>query len=107
MTVDPRHPAAAEHFNIPINSEGEEDFILARAFDLGAHRLRGSKILGHSCLGDSGSPLVARSTNGKFVLAGVATFGDQRCHASAPVGFARVTSALEWIREVVGEKQCF
>lgn len=49
-----------------------------------------------SCPGDSGGPVVTQ-INGRLVQIGIVSFGAGACGAGFPVGFARVTSFLDWI----------
>ena len=51
--------------------------------------------------GDSGGPLVAQLTDGRWTQIGVVSFGAAAgCTRGFPVGFARVTSFLNWISSV-------
>ncbi|XP_023293584.2 collagenase-like [Lucilia cuprina] len=53
-----------------------------------------------TCQGDSGGPLVSGNTK---ELLGVTSFGSALgCEAGYPVGFARVTHFLEWIKDHTG-----
>ena len=50
-----------------------------------------------SCSGDSGGPLMVQE-NGRYVLAGVVSFGKKGCAVPEyPVVFARVTAQKDWI----------
>jgi secreted trypsin-like serine protease len=49
-----------------------------------------------SCPGDSGGPVVSQ-VNGRIIQIGVVSFGAGDCGSGFPVGFARVTSFLDWI----------
>jgi secreted trypsin-like serine protease len=52
--------------------------------------------------GDSGGPLVIGNV-GNYTLIGVVSFGSTRgCAAGDPMGFARVTSFVDWIRQRTG-----
>ena len=50
------------------------------------------------CNGDSGSPLVC-GVDGRFYIAGVASWAALNCAPSTPTGFAKVTHVYDWIRE--------
>ena len=51
-----------------------------------------------TCNGDSGGPLAVKK-NDKRILIGVTSFGiNRRCGNGVPVGFARVTSFMPWIK---------
>jgi len=54
-----------------------------------------------SCSGDSGGPLMA-VLKGRWYLAGVVSFGTQRCDSSLPGVYTRVSSFWQWIEEVIG-----
>ncbi|XP_017844426.1 serine protease 1 [Drosophila busckii] len=52
------------------------------------------------CDGDSGGPLVTKENH---KLVGITSFSDaESCKSAAPAGFARITSHLEWIKNVSG-----
>merc|ERR1712130_883498 len=52
-----------------------------------------------SCSGDSGEPLMA-VLGGRWYLAGVVSFGTQRCDSSLPGVYTRVSSFWQWIEGV-------
>ncbi|XP_017010645.2 serine protease 1 [Drosophila takahashii] len=53
-----------------------------------------------TCYGDAGSPLVTKSGS---TLVGISAFvASNGCTLGLPAGFARVTSALDWIRQRTG-----
>ena len=54
-----------------------------------------------SCSGDSGGPLLAVA-GGRWYLAGVVSFGTQRCDSSLPGVYTRVASYWDWLREAMG-----
>jgi len=54
-----------------------------------------------SCSGDSGGPLMA-VLRGRWYLAGVVSFGTQRCDSSLPGVYTRVSSFWQWIEGVIG-----
>jgi len=54
-----------------------------------------------SCSGDSGGPLMA-VLSGRWYLAGVVSFGTQRCDSSLPGVYTRVSSFWQWIEGVIG-----
>lgn len=54
-----------------------------------------------ACSGDSGGPLVLKETG---ELVGVVSFvGNEGCEVGLPVGFARVTKFLDWIKKQMNE----
>ncbi|CAK8990807.1 Transmembrane protease serine 9 (Polyserase-I) (Polyserine protease 1) (Polyserase-1) [Cleaved into: Serase-1 [Durusdinium trenchii] len=53
-----------------------------------------------TCQGDSGGPLICEES-GRFVLRGVTSWGDGCGLAHFPGVYARVTSALDWIHNVM------
>eukprot|EP00526_Cylindrotheca_closterium_P008967 CAMPEP_0113640084 /NCGR_PEP_ID=MMETSP0017_2-20120614/21034_1 /TAXON_ID=2856 /ORGANISM="Cylindrotheca closterium" /LENGTH=511 /DNA_ID=CAMNT_0000551341 /DNA_START=164 /DNA_END=1696 /DNA_ORIENTATION=- /assembly_acc=CAM_ASM_000147 len=53
-----------------------------------------------SCQGDSGGPLVAIQGN-KHILAGLVSWGEGCGDAGMPGAYARVSSAMDWIKKVV------
>ncbi|TRY78589.1 hypothetical protein TCAL_04995 [Tigriopus californicus] len=58
-----------------------------------------------SCQGNSGSPLMTRSPNGKLSLVGIASFGSPSCDPNEPVGFIKIAYNIKWIEEILG-RQC-
>ena len=58
-----------------------------------------------SCQGDSGGPLVVEGSNGKWELIGVTSFGEKCNRKGFPGVYARVTSALDWIYETIGDDE--
>ena len=53
--------------------------------------------------GDSGGALVGQLADGRWTQIGVVSFGAAAgCQRGFPVGFARVTSFLNWISQVTG-----
>lgn len=56
-----------------------------------------------SCSGDSGGPLVVRDPSGRPVLAGIVSFGGERCGLRDQPGvYTKTVGYLPWIREVTG-----
>ena len=53
------------------------------------------------CAGDSGGPLMVRSSTGRFVLVGVTSFSVTDCAAPFPAVFSRVTYFLEWMAAAI------
>ena len=53
-----------------------------------------------SCQGDSGRPLMLKSTQGADVQVGVVSWGYGCAHKDFPGVYSRVSSAYDWIREV-------
>ena len=54
----------------------------------------------YTCLvlqGDSGGALAVRESDGVWTQVGIVSFGASSCCQGFPVGFARVTSFLNWI----------
>ena len=51
-----------------------------------------------ACHGDSGGPLICHQ-NGQTVLAGIVSWGKERCETHLPNVFARVSNYLEWIQK--------
>eukprot|EP00096_Caligus_rogercresseyi_P002681 TRINITY_DN14919_c0_g1_i1.p1 TRINITY_DN14919_c0_g1~~TRINITY_DN14919_c0_g1_i1.p1 ORF type:complete len:231 (+),score=55.90 TRINITY_DN14919_c0_g1_i1:35-694(+) len=65
--------------------------------------LDGYSVQKFTCNGDSGGPLNLEVSEGKYKQIGVTNFGgDRTCIGKRPIGFARVSSYLEWIQEVTG-----
>lgn len=55
---------------------------------------------GTTCSGDSGGPLQCLNAAGRYILAGVISFG--ACtRQNAPIAFARVSEALGWIQQTM------
>jgi len=53
--------------------------------------------------GDSGGALAVNETDGRWTQVGVVSFGSSAgCTRGHPVGFARVTSFLNWISSNTG-----
>ncbi|KAK8738151.1 hypothetical protein OTU49_004071, partial [Cherax quadricarinatus] len=50
-----------------------------------------------ACQGDSGGPLVVQAPGGKWVLAGLVSFGYRCAHKDSPGIFTRLTKYHEWI----------
>ena len=55
------------------------------------------------CQGDSGGPLFCND-NGKWVLQGITSFGNEHCVPSKPCVFTRVNAFIEWIALTMGGK---
>ncbi|KAH7942703.1 hypothetical protein HPB51_027214 [Rhipicephalus microplus] len=55
------------------------------------------------CRGDSGGPLQCPRADGRYVLAGLTSWGIKCAAPRMPGVFARVATRLDWIRSVVGE----
>ncbi|XP_040579539.1 brachyurin [Lepeophtheirus salmonis] len=67
--------------------------------------LNGYSVQKFTCNGDSGGPLNHEVSEGKYTQIGVTNFGaDTTCVSRKPVGFARVSSFLEWIESTTGIK---
>lgn len=56
-----------------------------------------------SCYGDSGGPLLVEK-NGRYVIAGIVSWGIDCGAYGYPGVYARVTSQLQWIRESIGDR---
>lgn len=59
-----------------------------------------------ACQGDSGGPLVTLNGNDLYVLIGVTSWGIGCATPGYPGVYARVTSALPWIRKEIPELDC-
>ncbi|KAH8025986.1 hypothetical protein HPB51_015291 [Rhipicephalus microplus] len=57
----------------------------------------------HLKKGDSGGPLQCPRADGRYVLAGLTSWGIKCAAPRMPGVFARVATRLDWIRSVVGE----
>lgn len=55
-----------------------------------------------TCQGDSGGPLQCKSKNGRYVLAGMTSWGQICAAPKEPTVFSRVASQLPWIKKVAG-----
>jgi len=55
-----------------------------------------------TCSGDSGGPLAWYDAEmDRMKLIGVTSYGPEKCGATKPVAFAKVTAALDWIEEIM------
>ncbi|CAN8026807.1 unnamed protein product, partial [Ixodes persulcatus] len=73
--------------------EIDEDTMVCAGYDQGGKSV---------CQGDSGGPLQCPRTDGRFVLAGAASFGVTCAGAKQPGVFSRVSTHLDWIRSNAG-----
>ncbi|KAM7293147.1 hypothetical protein ISCGN_026277 [Ixodes scapularis] len=55
-----------------------------------------------TCQGDSGGPLQCKSTDGRYVLAGMTSWGELCAAPREPTVFSRIATQLSWIEEVTG-----
>jgi len=77
---------------------------------LGSSHLCAVSERGDTCAGDSGGGLV-RAVGDRYELVGVVSFGvgcDSRINGKKLSGvYARVTEALDWITDTIGDGQCY
>ncbi|XP_027226075.2 uncharacterized protein [Penaeus vannamei] len=59
-----------------------------------------------ACQGDSGGPLIARAADGRWVLTGVVSFGDECAKKDSPGVFTRVPNYISWIEENTPDDDC-
>ncbi|CAN7937921.1 unnamed protein product, partial [Ixodes hexagonus] len=67
----------------------DEDVMVCAGYDEGGKSV---------CQGDSGGPLQCPRADGRYVLAGAASFGVKCAGAKQPGVFSRVSTHLDWIR---------
>lgn len=57
-----------------------------------------------TCMGDSGGPYVQRSSDGRWTLIGLTSFGPRDCATPfVPVVFTRVSSYVDWIYRTIND----
>ncbi|KAK8400236.1 hypothetical protein O3P69_003144 [Scylla paramamosain] len=59
-----------------------------------------------ACQGDSGGPLVRQTTDGKWVLIGIVSFGYMCAHESSPGVFTNVAVYKDWISRNIYHLNC-
>ncbi|CAN7940463.1 unnamed protein product [Ixodes pacificus] len=90
--------------DLPIISFEECSQLIASVDNEDAMICAGYKEVGKStCSGDSGGPLQCPREDGRYVLAGVTSFGTTCGAPDHPSVFSKVATQVDWIQSVTGE----